>query len=417
MLKNSRILVILLAYALFFLVGAKTTQASTYYVATTGNDSNPGSIQQPFRTIKRGISVLKPGDITFLRAGTYPESIDTNGFNFPIGTSWSSAITIAAHPGETVTMRPEGGEAIINFGAERAEPDQYIIFDGIHFDAIYGSFTAISINQGSHHIRFQNCEIKNAYRSGVYINWGNNNGLPSNYNEFINCDIHHNGRAPDQPPGYGAGHGIYITTHHNVFRGNRVHHNGSWGLHVYWGNYPAQQTMSNLIEQNWVYENGNNTTRYGSVCCGGIVLDSGSANEVKNNLVYNNPVIGISLNGNCSRCKVVHNTVYNNSLDIQAITGGSGEIQNNIAFPKGVSIAGGYTASNNLTDNPNFVDAASNDFRLLSSSPAIDAGMTLSAVHGDFLRKRRPQGSAHDIGAHEYGGGSSPAPPRNLVVR
>jgi parallel beta-helix repeat protein len=398
----------LLAYTLFFLVGAKTAQAATYYVATTGNDSDPGSIQQPFRHIKRGISVLKPGDTTFIREGTYTEILDSNSFNFPSGTSWSSAITVAAYPGETVTMRPEGGTAIINFGAE---PDQYIIFDGIHFDAIYGSFTAISINQGSNHIRFQNCEIKNAYRSGVYISWGNYNALPSNYNEFIKCDIHHNGRngyqqgVPDQPPGYGVGHGIYISSHYNVFRGNRVHHNGNFGFHIYEGNYPEQQTMGNLLEQNWVYENGNNTSLYGHVCCGGIVMASGSANEVKNNLIYNNPVVGISINGTCSGCKVYHNTLYDNhSVDIEAISGGSGRIQNNITFPKGVSIADGYTASNNLAANPNFIDAVFSDFRLLSSSPAIDAGMTLNEVPVDFQKKPRPQGSAHDIGAYEYGG-------------
>jgi parallel beta-helix repeat protein len=419
MLRKSEPLVRLLAYALFFLLGAATAQAATYYVATTGNDSNPGSIQQPFRTIGRGISVLKPGDTTFIRAGTYPEIINTNVFNLPSGISWSSAITIAAYPGEIVTMRPDSGEAIVNLGLDY----QYIIFDGIHFDAINGYFTAISIT-GSHHIRFKNCEITNAYRSGVYINWGGN-GLPSNYNEFINCDIHHNGRhgyqpgVPDQPPGYGAGHGIYITTQYNVLRGNRVHHNGNWGIHVYWGEYPAQQTKSNLIEQNWVYENGNNTTRYGGVCCGGIVVASGSTNEIKNNLVYKNPVVGIVVMGSCGSCRLYNNTVYNNSLDIQADTGGSGEIQNNIAFPKGVSIAGGYTASNNLTSNPNFVDAVSNDFRLLSSSAAIDAGMTLNAVPIDFARNPRPQGSAHDIGAYEFGGGtnSAPAPPRNLSVR
>jgi parallel beta-helix repeat protein len=414
-----------LLHALVFFLGTSTAQAATYYVATTGSDSNPGTLQQPFRTIVKGVSVLRPGDTTFVRGGTYAEIIDTNQFNFPSGTSWTNAVTISAFQGETVIIQPNAGGEVLNLAGEA---DQYIIFDGIRFDAINTGITAISINQGSNHIRFQNCEIKNAYRSGVYILWGNNNGLPSNYNEFINCEIHHNGRqgyttgAPDQPPGLGAGHGIYITTQYNVFRGNRVHHNGNWGLHLYSANAQAQgqTTMNNLIEQNLVSENGGNTTRYGGACCGGIVMSSGTANEVKNNLVYNNPVIGISVEASCSACKVYNNTVYNNAaLDIQALTGGSGQIQNNIAFPKGVSIAGGYTSSNNLTTNPNFVDAASNNFRLLSSSTAIDAGITLSAVPVDFSLGRRPQGSAYDIGAYEFGGGTGSmiSPPRNLRVQ
>jgi hypothetical protein len=332
-------------------------------------------------------------------------------------------VTLAAYPGETVTMRPNGGSSVINFGKD---PDQYIIIDRIHFDAINAGQSAISINQGSNHIRFQNCEIKNAYNSGVYLLWGNNNGLPSNYNEFINCDIHHNGRqalngGPQQPPGYGAGHGLYITTQNNVFRGNRVHHNGNWGFHVYFGNYPAQPTANNLIEGNLVYENGNDVTRYGHVCCGGIVLSSGSGNMAYNNVIYNHPVKGIDVLANGLNVKVFNNTCHNNNgLDIQALSGGSGYIRNNIA-PRGVSIGSGYVASNNLTSDPGFANITNNDFRLLSTSvSAIDKGVSISEVTQDFAGSSRPQGFTHDIGAYEFGANASnaaPAPPRNLSVR
>ena len=43
-----------LVYALVFFLGTSTAQAATYYVATTGSDSNPGTLQQPFRTIVKG---------------------------------------------------------------------------------------------------------------------------------------------------------------------------------------------------------------------------------------------------------------------------------------------------------------------------------------------------------------------------
>ncbi len=61
--------VMLLACALLVLLGATTTEAATYYVATTGSDSSPGTLQQPFRTIVKGVSVLRPGDTVFVRAG------------------------------------------------------------------------------------------------------------------------------------------------------------------------------------------------------------------------------------------------------------------------------------------------------------------------------------------------------------
>jgi len=418
MLRMYKALVVLLAYALLFFLGAATSQAATYYVATTGSDSYPGSLEQPFRTIIKGASVLRPGDKVLVRAGTYTESIPWS-FDFPSGTSWSTAVTLAAYPGETVTLKGQ-----IDIGGE---PRSYIIIDGLIIDAINTTMgDAVSINQGSHHIRFQNCEIKNSYANGVWIGWGNNNGLPSNYNEFINCEIHHNGRGggtgfPDQAPGYGRGHALYITTQNNVFRGNRVHDNGEYGFHVYTGVYPAQQTANNIIERNTIYNNGLNTTRYGKVCCGGIVLASGSGNMAYNNVVYNHPVKGIDVIEGGTNVKIYNNTFYNNALDIQALSGGSGYIQNNIAYPRGVSIASGYVTSNNLTSDPGFANVAKSDFRLLSTSlSAIDRGVTLREVIQDFLGNARPYGSTYDIGAYEFGANQStaaPAPPRNLSVR
>jgi parallel beta-helix repeat protein len=389
-------------WTLFFLIGAVTAEAATYYVATTGNDAHvcatAQTITTPKRTIRSGITCLKPGDKLYIRTGTYTESIDTNQAIFPSGTSWATAVTLAAYPGEKVTFK-----GYINF----AKLLSYIIVSDLIIDAINTTMgDAVSINQGSHHIRFQNCEVKNAYSNGVGIWWGNINGLPSNYNEFINCEIHHNGRAggpgfPNQPPGYGRGHALYITTQNNVFRGNRVHDNGEYGFHVYCAAYPAKPTANNIIERNIIYKNGLNTTRYGKVCCGGIVLMSGSGNMALNNVVYNHPARGIDVGTTGTNVKVYNNTFYNNGLDIQALSGGSGYIQNNIAYPRGISIVGGYVTSNNLTTDPRFVNPAAGDFNLQLSSPAIDKGVPLSQVKLDIRNYPRPRRLGQDIGAYE----------------
>jgi hypothetical protein len=49
--------------------------AATYYVATTGNDSNPGSIGSPFLTVQKGFNTAQPGDTVFIGAGNYPENV------------------------------------------------------------------------------------------------------------------------------------------------------------------------------------------------------------------------------------------------------------------------------------------------------------------------------------------------------
>ena len=60
----------------------------------------------------------------------------------------------------------------------------------------------------------------------------------------------------------------------------------------------------------------------------------------------------------------------------------------------------GYNA-NGVNDDPDFTNAASGDFTLLSASPAINAGTTLATVTTDRNKVTRPQGSAYDMGAYE----------------
>jgi len=46
-----------------------------WYVATTGIDSNPGTLDAPVRTIQRAATLAQPGDTVFIRAGTYHETV------------------------------------------------------------------------------------------------------------------------------------------------------------------------------------------------------------------------------------------------------------------------------------------------------------------------------------------------------
>src|SRR5687768_5483798 len=69
---------------------------SEYYVSKSGNDNNPGAITRPFRTIAKGVSVLKAGDILNLRGGVYVESVDIAR---KLGTPTDN-ILIRSYPGE-----------------------------------------------------------------------------------------------------------------------------------------------------------------------------------------------------------------------------------------------------------------------------------------------------------------------------
>ena len=87
----------MLALVLIALVFPQMAWATTYYVGTTGSDSNPGSSGSRFLTINKCHSVMVAGDTCLVGDGTYTDAdgdgrtfVTTNGHN---GTS-GSPITI-----------------------------------------------------------------------------------------------------------------------------------------------------------------------------------------------------------------------------------------------------------------------------------------------------------------------------------
>ena len=75
----------------------------SWFVATNGHDSNPGTFRRPFATIQQAANVAQPGDTVFIRKGVYPQAtVPTRS-----GT--------AAAP---ITFRPFGREVVTIDGAD-----------------------------------------------------------------------------------------------------------------------------------------------------------------------------------------------------------------------------------------------------------------------------------------------------------
>jgi hypothetical protein len=78
-----------------------------FYVAINGSDSNPGTLQRPFRTIQHGLNVaLEPGDQVEVRGGTYVE-----GLTFPADGSAAAPIVLSNYPNERPIITGKGGSA------------------------------------------------------------------------------------------------------------------------------------------------------------------------------------------------------------------------------------------------------------------------------------------------------------------
>jgi hypothetical protein len=78
------------------LASASTT---TYHVATSGNDTNPGTSALPFRHIQKCADVMVAGDTCLIGGGRYRETVTPKAS----GTS-GSPITYAPEPGASVTV-------------------------------------------------------------------------------------------------------------------------------------------------------------------------------------------------------------------------------------------------------------------------------------------------------------------------
>ena len=81
----------------------------TFYAAANGDDHNPGTRQQPFRTIGRAVPMLQPGDMLYIRQGEYREYLSPVEKPLGGGTGSDHPIVLAGMPGETVVIRPPDG--------------------------------------------------------------------------------------------------------------------------------------------------------------------------------------------------------------------------------------------------------------------------------------------------------------------
>jgi parallel beta-helix repeat protein len=75
-----------------------------YYVdAQHGSDSNPGSLSQPWQTIRQAVQNAQAGDLIYIRGGEY--STILGGWSFQSSGSPSRPITLSNQPGEQVVIR------------------------------------------------------------------------------------------------------------------------------------------------------------------------------------------------------------------------------------------------------------------------------------------------------------------------
>jgi hypothetical protein len=111
--------------------------ATTYYVSTTGSDSNNGTtITTPFLTIAKGITKAVAGDIIYVRSGTYAY---TTSITISKAGILGSLITLSAYPADITSVYPVDGRPVIDFsGMTLASGNQGFKLSNADYWYIYG---------------------------------------------------------------------------------------------------------------------------------------------------------------------------------------------------------------------------------------------------------------------------------------
>jgi MYXO-CTERM domain-containing protein len=421
-----------IAFALLLVIqlAGSRAQAADFYVAPDGADTNPGSMAQPFASLERAQMAAAPGDTVYIRGGIYRFS----GTEATVGV----AFTKSGQPDKPIHYFAFAGEVPI-FDLFELKPQQRVTgldvrCNWIHIrglevrgvrQIIVGDSWGVRI-RGDHNL-IEQLNVHDCEAPGIFIASGTANLV-------LNSDSHHN-YDPLEDGGNADGFGCHSTGGDNVLRGCRAYENSDDGFDFI--NAPGTCTA----EESWAFRNGyipdtNMTGANGAGFKAGgfgnppMTPASGAPRHViRKNLAFGNRAIGFYANYHPGGIDFFNNTAFDNpaNYDMRTPSGvtSSHKLRNNVALMPGrdiVSFNGGTDTNNSWTLQ---VMVSTADFMSVDKAVGLmprqaDGSLPnlgfLRLVQGSDLIDRGEDvglkftGSAPDLGAHEYGESTEPAP-------
>ncbi|MBP7865350.1 MAG: right-handed parallel beta-helix repeat-containing protein [Acidobacteria bacterium] len=419
---------------------AAAPRAAVYHVAVTGDDANPGTASQPWRTLGKAADTLTAGDTVLIGPGTYAERLTPAHSGTP-----GNYITFAAAPGAEAVLDgatvdvPEWG-ALVDLSLQ-----SWIRVSGLRvINTVSNVHNPGILADTSSHILIDGNRVSNTTDSGIAA-WNSTDVVvernevhdvcTGGFNESITignsswCEVRFNHVH------HGAKEGICLKDGATFTRayGNRVHHTGAV---CYYVDAQARPTSDIEVFGNVAHDGVENGFSIASEV-GGLL----ERVKVYNNLAWRNGWVGIHISDCCvadhpmSDIRVVNNTVVGNGTNDTGWGGGIAHdnpqaagvvIRNNLcsqnlSFQIAVAPtvpAGAWVADHNLIDgfrdsegeiwgddprtgDPLFLLASAGDFHTGPGSPAAGGASSTDLPVADFDGVPRPAGAGPDIGAWE----------------
>jgi hypothetical protein len=345
---------------------------AVFYVSPTGSDGNLGTLVQPWKTLRKAMSVLLPGQTAYLRAGVYQEqlsgSCDTT-YNKVYWTRSGTAnqpITISGYPGEEKQVLVL---TAIKMTGDYQRLQRLVVGKNVGYSSFdHACVGGPNVNLFGKNDSLTGVEVRNSAMSGVYLEGADGARLVANR-------IHDNGSH------YNLDHGVYWFSGANgLAASNIVEDNYANGLKI------GPNAQSVLVTENTVDGNGRS----------GIIVSGDSTYTSNNNLIANNIV---TWNGSTGSGFGIRS--YWESAGV----GSGNQARNNLLYgnTSGTSWypGGGMSERGTIRQDPLYLMRPAGDFHLMSGSPAIDTADPTLAVATAYDGSNRPQGKGPDIGAYE----------------
>jgi hypothetical protein len=247
------------------LVSIISSYASVYFVATNGNDANPGTKELPMLTIQKAQSLVSPGDTVYVRGGTYlmQESQITS---FTRIWAYVTLLDKSGTEGKRINYWAYPGEKPV-FDFSNIKPPNYRVhafeitgswlhIKGLEVVGVQVMITNVNTqsicfsNDGGSNNIYEQLSMHDGQGIGFYLTAGSNNLI-------LNCDAYRNYDYVSQGGGGRNGGNVDGFGNHpsaggvnNVFHGCRAWLNSDDGYDC------ISAFESTVFENCWAFYNG-----------------------------------------------------------------------------------------------------------------------------------------------------------------